>query len=186
MKACLKRQFQTLQGFTLIELLVVISIIGILATLIFANFVGVRARGRDAVRKSDIKQIQNALRMYYNDNQKYPQGAFGSCDSGSNAWSNLANFLSPKYISNLPVDPLNRIGDFPEVYCYYYTSNRSPIDPPEYFSPDDYVLAVRLENQSDPVINYDPGSGCAGYRDISSGLKNFYGACSANYVVLSP
>jgi prepilin-type N-terminal cleavage/methylation domain-containing protein len=51
-------------GFTLIELLVVISIIGVLATLLLANVSGVRERGRDAQRKSDINQIQKALEIY--------------------------------------------------------------------------------------------------------------------------
>ena len=44
-------------GFTLIELLVVIGIIGILASLLFANLVGIRQRARDGTRISDIHQI---------------------------------------------------------------------------------------------------------------------------------
>jgi len=51
-------------GFTLIELLVVIAIIGLLATLLMSNLMGVRERARDAQRKSDLNQIQKALELY--------------------------------------------------------------------------------------------------------------------------
>lgn len=70
-------------GFTLIELLVVISVIGILAALLLANFAGIRDRGDDASRKSNLKQLQSALRLMYNDAGSYPTtGAAGiSCDA---------------------------------------------------------------------------------------------------------
>ncbi|MDD3285686.1 MAG: prepilin-type N-terminal cleavage/methylation domain-containing protein [Patescibacteria group bacterium] len=60
------------KGFTLIELLVVIAIIGLLSTLSVLALNGARARARDAKRIADIKQIQTALEMYYNDNNVYP------------------------------------------------------------------------------------------------------------------
>ena len=62
------------KGFTLIELLVVIAIIGLLSTLSVLALNGARARARDAKRISDIKQIQTALEMYYNENNAYPAG----------------------------------------------------------------------------------------------------------------
>ena len=58
-------------GFTLIELLVAIGIIGILASFLLANFVGVRQRARDGVRKSDLRQMQSALEMYRADQGQY-------------------------------------------------------------------------------------------------------------------
>lgn len=64
-----------MKAFTLIELLVVISIIGILAALLLANFAGIRDRADDAKLKSNMKQLQTALRLYYNDNQSYPATA---------------------------------------------------------------------------------------------------------------
>lgn len=63
---------KTKQGFTLIELLVVIAIIGLLSTLSIVALNQARARSRDARRIADIKQIQTALEMYYNDNNAYP------------------------------------------------------------------------------------------------------------------
>jgi len=66
-------------GFTLIELLVVIAIIGLLSTLSVLALNSARARSRDAKRVADIKQVQTALEMYFNDNNAYPSSlTFGS------------------------------------------------------------------------------------------------------------
>lgn len=53
------------KGFTLLELLVVISIIAMLITIGLSSFSTAQRKGRDAKRKSDIKEIQNALEQYY-------------------------------------------------------------------------------------------------------------------------
>jgi type II secretion system protein G len=63
---------QKKKGFTLIELLVVVAIIGLLATLSIVALNNARARARDTRRVADIKQIQTALELYYNDNASYP------------------------------------------------------------------------------------------------------------------
>lgn len=60
------------KGFTLIELLVVIAIIGLLSTLAVVALNNAREKSRDAKRVSDIKQIQTALELYYNDENGYP------------------------------------------------------------------------------------------------------------------
>ena len=65
------------KGFTLIELLVVISLIGVLTTLVLANLNAARERGRDAQRKADLRNIQTALRLFYND-----QGGFPTSNNG--------------------------------------------------------------------------------------------------------
>jgi prepilin-type N-terminal cleavage/methylation domain-containing protein len=76
----MKKYLMPLKAFTLIELLVVISIIGILAALLLANFAGIRDRADDAKNKNNLKQIQTALRLSYNDTQSYPGTAGGSCN----------------------------------------------------------------------------------------------------------
>jgi type II secretion system protein G len=60
------------KGFTLIELLIVVTIIGVLTTIATVNFIGFRERARDAQRKSEIAQLQNALEFYRTDLNAYP------------------------------------------------------------------------------------------------------------------
>jgi prepilin-type N-terminal cleavage/methylation domain-containing protein len=60
------------KGFTLIELLVVIAIIAILVAFVGANFLGARQRAKDIKKKSELVQMKNALRLYYNDYSTYP------------------------------------------------------------------------------------------------------------------
>lgn len=60
------------KAFTLIELLVVVAIIGVLATLAVVALQNARKSARDAKRVADVKQMQVALELYFNDNGSYP------------------------------------------------------------------------------------------------------------------
>src|SRR5438309_778536 len=65
-----------LQAFTLIELLVVISVISILAALIFPSFFSAREKGRSAACLSNLHQLGLAMSIYMEDNDGiYPWGA---------------------------------------------------------------------------------------------------------------
>jgi type II secretion system protein G len=88
------------RGFTLIELLVVIAIIGLLSSVVLASLNSARTKGRDARRLSDVKQVQLALELYYNDNAKYPVGT-GSAVAIATALTSL----KPNYIPSIPDDP---------------------------------------------------------------------------------
>ena len=94
------------RGFTLIELLVVIAIIGILSAVVLASLNTARSKGNDAARISDVKSLETAMELYYNDNNAYPQGGCGP-DCGVNI-SGLSSSLVPK---DIPVIPSNLIAD---------------------------------------------------------------------------
>ena len=63
------------KAFTLIELLVVIAIIGILATISVIALSNARSKARDTKRVADIKQVQTALELFFNDKGRYPTTA---------------------------------------------------------------------------------------------------------------
>ncbi len=64
-------------GFTLLELLVVIGIIGILATSFLGAAAGARQAARDNRRVADLRQVEQALQLFYLKCGMYP----GSYDS---------------------------------------------------------------------------------------------------------
>jgi prepilin-type N-terminal cleavage/methylation domain-containing protein len=76
-------------GFTLIELLVVISIIGILASIVYASFGTAREQARNKAMMSELKEVQLALEIYKAQNEQYP-ATLGS--------------LVPAFIAEVPVN----------------------------------------------------------------------------------
>jgi len=65
------------KGFSLIELLVAIAIMAVIMAFALPNYLGARERARDTKKKSELRDLKSALRMYYNDHQGYPPT--GSC-----------------------------------------------------------------------------------------------------------
>jgi prepilin-type N-terminal cleavage/methylation domain-containing protein len=100
------------QGFTLIELLVVIAIIGLLSTLSIVALNQARARSRDARRVADVKQIQTALEMYYNDNNIYP----ASITAGSSIASGTTIYMDIVPKSPTPGDGATCVGSVQYTY----------------------------------------------------------------------
>ncbi len=62
------------KGFTLIEILIVVAIIGILSSIVLVGLGSFRSRGRDARRVADLREVQNALELYYAKTGAYPVG----------------------------------------------------------------------------------------------------------------
>ena len=85
------------KGFTLVELLVVVAIIGILAAISVVALNTARARARDSRRVADVRQMQTALELYYNDWGAYPTSVTpgGTIASGTNV-----------YMSTVPTPPI--------------------------------------------------------------------------------
>lgn len=124
---------KSIKAFTLIELLVVISLIGVLSTLLIANLNSARERSRDVQRKSDLRNIQTALRLYYNDYGAYPE-TFA-------LWGQPWTLGSTTYMNLVPAEPLSD-------RTYEYTDDSVN---------DAYVLTACLENKSDDKCDKDAG-----------------------------
>lgn len=124
------------KGFTLIELLVVISIIGLLSSIVSTSVSASKIKARESKRVQELRQVELALQLYADDNGGYPWDGYTSndnintpdaalltCFSGDNGIGGNAaeasglDLLVPKYISRLPVDPINN-----GQLCYRYFS----------------------------------------------------------------
>ena len=103
---------RTLKGFTLVELLVVIAIIGLLSTVAVVALNSARTKSRDAKRVADVKQIQTALELYFNDKNAYPQmdndTALGVTGATTMLTTNgfVASGGTTTYMGLIPLDPI--------------------------------------------------------------------------------
>lgn len=142
------------KGFTLIELLVVVAIIGVLASIVLSSLNAARSKARDAKRITELKQIQTALELYYNDHGAYPNIFCESVFISSYPyWNSCWATLLSGYISSMPIDPINLISTY---NWYSYIPNTNPhgcsqLTPGD--APGKYVLTARLENPYSSV-NY--------------------------------
>lgn len=173
-----RKQSSKNKGFTLIELLIVMAIIGILATIGVGFFVSAQQKTRDAERKSDLRQIANALEIFYADHGHYPLSnggrilacqylpAIGSgigtgqiCNwNGSDVF---ADTTGRTYFSPLTIDPGS--GE------YYYRANTTGTM---------YQLYATLENDNDPEYQ----TFAATYASGSSSC----GGSTCHYAITSP
>lgn len=124
------------KGFTLIELLVVIAIIGLLSTLAVVSLNSARSKARDARRTSDVRQVQTALEMYYNDAGNYPVeaaavnlGKANETTLSSSGFSGTA--VGTTYMAQVPDDPQSST----ENYIYRTGATGTS-----------YIITFQLEN----------------------------------------
>jgi len=111
--------FKNKKAFTLIELLVVIAIIGILTTIAVVALNNARAKARDAKRVADVKQIQTALELYFNDMNRYPLTA----EFTSTGLSSTSTNSTTTYMATIPTAPTPNDGTCSNSdNAYYYSS----------------------------------------------------------------
>jgi general secretion pathway protein G len=84
-------------GFTLIELLVVLALISVLATMAMAQYRNGVVHAREAVLKTDLFQLRDAIDQYYADKGQYP--------------TSLDALVSEGYMRKVPVDPITGAAD---------------------------------------------------------------------------
>lgn len=126
------------RGFTLIELLVVIAIIGLLSSVVLSSLNSAREKSRDARRLSDVKQMQTALELIFDDSSppEYPDA--------------LSSLSSGDYLPVLPTDP--RTGS---DYLYDNLTAASGACAVASGACTNYVIGTNLENSSHSALSAD-------------------------------
>src|SRR3989344_4674839 len=127
------------KGFTLIEILMVVAIISILASVVLVGLGPTQRAGRDVRRLSDLRQIQNALGLYFNKCAYYPgdtQPDPPPCEQfvPISTWAELVSSLTRSGLgtNQIPNDPSATTG---KNYFYGVAENGSG-----------YVLGAGLED----------------------------------------
>lgn len=155
------------QGFTLIELLIVIVVMGIIMALVTTNLYGARQRASDSQKKSNLRQLQTALHLYYTNFHRYPNASgnngfnFYACGvSGNDKCTGTFTAGGAEYLARLPMTPSGQ-NDF-----RYYPCN----------SGDDFRLKVSLQVTSDVEIlesqSRCPAATCLG-KSLSFGSSDY-------------
>ena len=81
-------------GFTLVELIIVIAIIGILAAIAIPSFKPAPDKAREAVLKTDLHTMREALDQYFADKAHYPDS--------------LESLVEEGYLRSVPKDPFTQ------------------------------------------------------------------------------
>jgi len=94
-------------GFTLIEIMVVMVILGILASLVVPKIMGRPDEARIVAARQDISSIQQALKLYKLDNQRYPTTEQGlqALVTKPEASPVPQNWKRDGYLERMPKDP---------------------------------------------------------------------------------
>ena len=105
------------QAFTLIELLVVIAIIAILAAILFPVFAQARAKARQTVCLSNVRQIGLAISMYLQDYDEHSVVTHHDLANNETV-ANLYPFYQPlqPYIKNRGIFRCPSVSDTPTVF----------------------------------------------------------------------
>jgi prepilin-type N-terminal cleavage/methylation domain-containing protein len=120
------------QGFTLIELLVVITILGILAALLFPVFLKARERAHITTCASNLHQIGLAIQMYeqeWNDRQPIMSPTYES-KPGFCTINQYKPYDSDQETYHCPDDDMSITKTHPCSWFYHYRDQYKPADRP--------------------------------------------------------
>ena len=79
-------------GMTILEILVVLSIIAMIAAVVGPRLIGYLGKAKSETARLQIKQLGNAVQLFYIDMGRYPAGAEGlsvlmEAPAGEAAWA---------------------------------------------------------------------------------------------------
>ncbi len=133
------------KGFTLLEILLVVGIIAILAGIVIVAINPGRQLGtvRNTERKSDLKQISNAVQQYYIDENTYPDSISTTlteiCDTGTGTTTHsvdcdglidLSTLISTYFVA-VPKDPQATTTNGTGYYIMKNSANKIILSAPE-------------------------------------------------------
>ncbi len=111
------------QGFTLIELLVVITILGIIAAILFPVFLKVRERARITTCASNLHHISLALHQYATDSDgDYPPDDPLLAHNPHLVWKLLTPYTRTSAVFHCP----DALGDVDKSRGYFYVYGSLP------------------------------------------------------------
>jgi type II secretory pathway pseudopilin PulG len=160
------------KGFTFleffIELLVVFAIVCFSLSIFYVIVKNAKIKTRDTERMVELRQIRNALELFYTDNNFYPDygsGSLPSCGGFAGyyadyieCWEDLEEKLKP-YIE-LPRDPRSGVSGGPDR-TYWYKNKKGGLGYILLMNPEDKDL---LDGDENCYSDMEPDYYCIGNR----------------------
>lgn len=157
------------QGFTKIEFLVVAGIVGLLGVVAVIAVSTARTQTRDAIRLSDVRQIQTGLELFFNDRNRYPEVSQAvplgepsvrclSEEGFAPACSRAIEVVYLDAIASTPTQGLSgasACGGIRNAYCYVGFNGS-------------YRIQFELERRQ-PVLGLQKGINCASEEGFEAG-----------------
>jgi hypothetical protein len=159
---------ETKKSVSWIEWLVIGLLVGLLGLLAIWAISSARTMARDAVRLSDVRQVQTGLELYFNDHNTYPEvtdvlplgqaTTFCLSDDGFSGECDASEVL---YLESVAMPPANGLRDSvcdgaEDAYCYIGAEAS-------------YRIQFELEKDQ-PLLGLEKGLNCATETGLESGV----------------
>ena len=104
---------QSNKGFTLVEILIVVIILGILASIVVAQFTNVRGSTSDTALKDDLRWLRSAVQLYQIEHGRLP--TLASFDGQMTQFTDMngtvgaqkdATYKFGSYVYQMPILPV--------------------------------------------------------------------------------